>query len=120
MDTSTNTRLTLFSIGICCWTFFTVFCKSKSTGHNTFRPLPDKLVAKRDSLLQQSMKKDTIYPFNPNRLSAWHAYRLDLPKSLVDTIQSRIEQERYFQTAQEFKEFAGIGNQKWQEIKPLL
>ena len=83
-------------------------------------PLPDQLLVKRDSLLQQLPKKDTIYPFNPNRLTAWHAYRLDLPKSLVDTIQSRIAQERYFQTAQEFKEFAGIGDQKWQEIKPLL
>jgi competence protein ComEA len=45
---------------------------------------------------------------------------LDLPKSLVDTIQSRIAQERYFQTAQEFKKFAGIGDQKWQEIEPFL
>jgi hypothetical protein len=48
-------------------------------------------------------KKDTIYPFNPNRLTAWQAYRLDLPKSLADTIRSRVAQERYFQTAQEFK-----------------
>ena len=76
------------------------------------RPLPDDLITKRDSLRQQSFKKDTIYPFNPNRLSVWHAYRLDLPKSLVDTIQSRVAQESYFQTAQEFKEFAGIGDPK--------
>ena len=90
--------------------------------HDTtlLRPLPDDLVAKRDSLLQKSMKKDTIYPFNPNLLSAWHAYRLDLPKSLVDTIQSRVARKRYFQTAQEFKKFTGITDQKWQEIKPLL
>ena len=84
------------------------------------RPLPDDLITKRDSLRQQSFKKDTIYSFNPNRLSVWHAYCLDLPKSLVDTIQSRVAQESYFQTAQEYKEFAGIGNQKWQEIKLLL
>ena len=38
----------------------------------------------------------------------------------MDTIQSRVAQESYFQTAQEYKEFAGIGNQKWQEIKLLL
>ena len=60
------------------------------------RSLPDDLITKRDSLRQQSFKKDTIYPFNPNQLSAWHAYRLDLPKSLVDTIQSRVSQESYF------------------------
>ena len=100
--------------------FLLFFASQNQQDTTLLRPLPDELVAKRDSLLQQSMKKDTIYPFNPNRLSAWHAYRLDLPKSLVDTIQSRIAQERYFQTAQEFKEFAAIGDQKWQEIKPLL
>tara|TARA_B100002019_G_scaffold211993_1_gene184765 strand:+ start:139 stop:495 length:357 start_codon:yes stop_codon:yes gene_type:complete len=92
--------------------FLVFFANQNQQDTTLLRPLPDELVAKRDSLLQQSMKKDTIYPFNPNRLSAWHAYRLDLPKSLVDTIQSRIAQELYFQTAQEFKEFAGIGNQK--------
>ena len=100
--------------------FLLFFANQKQQDTTLLRPLPDELVAKRDSLLQQSTKKDTIYPFNPNRLSAWHAYLLDLPKSLVDTIQSRIAQERYFKTAQEFKEFAGIADQKWQEIMPLL
>ncbi len=118
MDTSTKTWVTFFSIGICCWTFFTVSCKSRTT--TLLHPLRDHLVAKRDSLQQQSTKKDTIYPFNPNRLSAWHAYRLDLPKFIVATIQSRVGQERYFQTAQEFKEFPGIPDQKWQEIEPLI
>ncbi|MDG1823282.1 MAG: helix-hairpin-helix domain-containing protein [Flavobacteriaceae bacterium] len=96
------------------------FANQAQNDTTLLRPLSDLLVAKRDSLGLQSTKKDTIYPFNPNRLTAWHAYRLDLPKSLVDTIQSRVAQERYFQSAQEFKEFAGIADQKWQEIKPLL
>jgi DNA uptake protein ComE-like DNA-binding protein len=100
--------------------FLLFFANQKQQDTTILRPLPDELVANRDSLLQQSMNKDTIYPFSPNRLSAWHAYRLGLPMSLVDTIQSRIAQERYFQTAQEFKEFAGIADQKWQEIMPLL
>ena len=100
--------------------FLLFFVNQEQHDTTLLLPLPDDLITKRDSLRQQSFKKDTIYPFNPNRLSAWHAYRLDLPKSLVDTIQSRVAQESYFQTAQEFKEFAGIGSQKWQEIKPLL
>ena len=100
--------------------FLLFFANQKQQDTTLLRPLPDDLITKRDSLWQQSFKKDTIYPFNPNRLSAWHAYRLDLPKSLVDTIQSRVSQESYFQTAQEFKVFAGKGDQKWQEIKPLL
>lgn len=100
--------------------FLLFFVSQEQHDTTLLHPLPDHLVAKRDSLQQQSTKKDTIYPFNPNRLSAWHAYRLDLPKSIVATIQSRVGQERYFQTAQEFKEFAGIPDQKWQEIEPLI
>lgn len=38
----------------------------------------------------------------------------------MDTIQSRVTQESFFQTPQEFKEFAGIADQKWQEIEPFL
>ena len=98
-----------------------LFHANQEQQHTTLlRPLPTDLVAKRDSLRQLSLNKDTIYPFNPNRLTAWHAYRLDLPKSLVDTIQSRVAQESFFQTPQEFKEFAGIADQKWQEIEPFL
>lgn len=100
--------------------FLLFFANQEQQYTTLLRPLPDHLIAKRDSLRDQSPRKDTIYPFNPNRLSAWHAYRLDLPKSLVDTIQSRVAQESYFQTAQEFKEFAGIADQKWQEIEPFL
>lgn len=100
--------------------FLLFFANQEQQYTTLLRPLPDHLIAKRDSLRDQSPMKDTIYPFNPNRLSAWHAYRLDLPKSLVDTIQSRVAQESYFQTAQEFKEFAGIADQKWQEIEPFL
>jgi len=70
-----------------------LFHANQEQQHTTLlRPLPTDLVAKRDSLRQLSLNKDTIYPFNPNRLTAWHAYRLDLPKSLVDTIQSRVAQ----------------------------
>ena len=83
-------------------------------------PLPDQLLVKRDSLLQQLPRKDTIYPFNPNRLSAWQAFQLDLPKYLANTIRSRVAQQLYFQTAQEFKKFAQIPEEKWQKIEPLI
>ena len=70
--------------------FLLFFVNQEHHDTTLLRPLPNHLVAKRDSLWQQPKKKDTMYPFNPNRLTAWHAYRLDLPKSLVDTIQSRV------------------------------
>jgi len=79
--------------------FLLFFVNQEQHDTTLLRPLPDDLITKVDSLRQQSFKKDTIYPFNPNRLSAWHAYSLDLPLSLVDTIQSRVAQESYFQIA---------------------
>ena len=98
-----------------------LFHANQEQQHTTLlRPLPTDLVAKRDSLRQLSLNKDTIYPFNPNRLTAWQAYRLDLPKSLADTIRSRVAQQLYFQTAQEFKKFAQIPEEKWQRIEPLI
>ena len=99
----------------------TLFFTNQSQQQRTsIHPLPDHLIAKRDSLLTQLQTRDTIYPFDPNRLTPWLAYRLELPKSIVDSIQSRVRSQMYFQTAQDFKEFAGIEDEKFQKIQHLI
>ena len=50
--------------------FLLFFANQEQQYTTLLRPLPDHLIAKRDSLRDQSPRKDTIYPFNPNRLSA--------------------------------------------------
>ncbi|MGB1992532.1 MAG: hypothetical protein ACPHRI_02190, partial [Flavobacteriaceae bacterium] len=90
MDTSTKTWTYLFNTAVYCWTPDTFFANQNQQHSSTIRPLPDHLIAKRDSLLAHLQNNDTIYPFNPNRLSSWLAYRLELPKSIVDSIQSRV------------------------------
>lgn len=48
-----------------------LFFANQNQQHSTaIRPLPDHLIAMRDSLLAQLQNNDTIYPFNPNRLSS--------------------------------------------------
>ena len=96
------------------------FANQNQQHSTTIRPLPDQLIAKRDSLLAQLQTNDTIYPFNPNRLSSWLAYRLELPNSIVDSIQSRVRNRIYFQTAQEFKDYVSMEDEKFQEIKHLI
>ena len=58
-----------------------LFFANQNQQHSTaIRPLLDHLIAERDSLLAQLQNNDTIYPFNPNHLTSWLAYRLELPK----------------------------------------
>ena len=120
MDTSTTAWFTPSDMIFVAGHLLLFFTHQNQHNVASVYPLPDQLIVKRDSLLQQLPKKDTIYLFNPNRLTVWQAYRLDLPKSLADTIRSRVAQERYFQTAQEFKKFAQILEEKWQQIEPLI
>ena len=120
MNTSTKTWTSLFNTAIYCWTPDTFFANQNQQHSIAISSLPDHLIAKCDSLLAQLQNNDTIYPFNPNRLSSWLAYRLELPKSIVDSIQSRVRNRLYFQTAKEFKEYVGKEYKKFQEIKHLI
>ena len=74
------------------------------------------MIAERDSLLAQLQNNDTIYPFNPNHLSSWLACRLELPKSIGDSIQSRVKNRIYFQTAKEFKDYDSMKDEKFQKL----
>jgi competence protein ComEA len=99
----------------------TLFLTNQSQQQRTtIHPLPGHLIAERDSLLTQLQTSDTIYPFDPNRLSPWLAYRLDLPKSIVDCIQSRVRNHKFFYTAQDFREYVGLDDEKFQKIQHLI
>jgi competence protein ComEA len=81
---------------------------------------PDDLIARNDSLSQHTTSKDTIYPFNPNFLNEWQAYRLELPKFLVDSIKSRVAQKKYFNSVNVFKQYIDVPDSVWQKIEPLV
>ncbi|MGB0305825.1 MAG: hypothetical protein ACPGCJ_03710 [Flavobacteriaceae bacterium] len=50
MDTSTKTWTSLFNTAVYCWTPDTFFANQNQQYSTTIRPLPDQLIAKRDSL----------------------------------------------------------------------
>ena len=91
-----------------------------------FRPthvltaLPEKVLVQRDSLLALQPPKDTLYPFNPNYMTAYHAYRLGLPKWVSDSIQTRISRREYFRNTEEVRLFLGVNDTTWLKVFPHL
>jgi len=83
-------------------------------------PLPDAVVAQRDSLLALKPPTDTLYPFNPNYMSAYHAYRLGLPKWIPDSIQKRVGRRQYFSSQNEVRRFLGLSDSTWVAIAPYI
>lgn len=92
----------------------------KSAEQHMRTPLPDAVVAQRDSLLALKPPTDTLYPFNPNYMSAYHAYRLGLPKWIPDSIQKRVGRRQYFSSQNEVRRFLGLSDSIWVAIAPYI
>lgn len=92
----------------------------KSVQQHMRTPLPDAVVAQRDSLLALKPPKDTLYPFNPNYMSAYHAYRLGLPKWIPDSIQKRVGRRQYFSSQNEVRRFLRLSDSSWLTIAPYI
>jgi hypothetical protein len=59
MDTSTKTRFTFLALVFVVGHFLFFFVIQEQQDTTLLRPLPDDLITKRDSLRQESFKKDT-------------------------------------------------------------
>jgi DNA uptake protein ComE-like DNA-binding protein len=95
------------------------FVKNPSPKH-PLTPLPEAVLAQRDSLLVLQPPKDTLYPFNPNYMSAYHAYRLGLPKWMSDSIKNRIARREYFKTTDEVRRFLALNDTTWLNVFPYI
>ncbi|GJH40333.1 hypothetical protein RCZ04_08830 [Capnocytophaga sp. HP1101] len=88
---------------------------------STFAPV-DTSVAERemDSLRELTLRanKDTIYPFNPNFLSDYKAYKIGLTTEQYDRLQAFRAQDRYVNSAEEFQEVTGISDSVLHKIAP--
>lgn len=83
-------------------------------------PLPQDLVARRDSLLSLKATEDTLYPFNPNHMTSFQAYRLGLPKWMSDSIKTRIARREYFKTTDEVRRFLALNDTAWLNVYPYI
>jgi len=92
----------------------------KPSPKHLLTPLPEAILAQRDSLLALQPSKDTLYPFNPNYMSAYHAYRLGLPKWMSDSIKNRIARREYFKTTDEVRRFLALNDTAWLNVFPYI
>lgn len=83
-----------------------------------------------DSLTQQKIDslslhiptkhKDTIYPFNPNFISDFKAYQLEIPMEVVKRIRAFRASGKYMNSIQDFKNITQLPNAKVAQIHPYL
>ena len=91
-----------------------------SISKTVLTPLSSDVFVRRDSLLKIQPSKDTLYPFNPNYMTSYHAYRLGLPKGTSDSIQQRIKQRKYFNNKEEVRLFLGVNDSLWKTVLPFI
>lgn len=66
------------------------------------------------------VKKDTIYPFNPSRMTDYKGYVLGLSVEQIDRVKSYVEQGNQFKSLQEFQQVSQIDDSLLRAISPYL
>lgn len=77
---------------------------------------------KVDSLIavKPTKSKDTIYPFNPNYISDFKAYQLDISMEVVQRIRSYRASGKHINSLQDFKNVTQLPDDKVALIRPYL
>ncbi|WP_288897833.1 helix-hairpin-helix domain-containing protein [uncultured Capnocytophaga sp.] len=75
-----------------------------------------------DSLrsLASHHKHDTIYPFNPNFLTDYKAFRIGLTPAQYDRLQAFRAQDKYLNSAKEFQQITKVSDSVLARISPLF
>ncbi|MCL6219134.1 ComEA family DNA-binding protein [Zunongwangia pacifica] len=71
-----------------------------------------------DSLKQKNSKKDTIYPFNPNYLTDYKAYRLGMSVKEIDRLLDFRSSGKWINSAEEFQEITKISDSLFVKLSP--
>ena len=70
--------------------------------------------------IAQSKSTDSIYPFNPNYISDFKAYQLDIPMSAVKNIRAYRAAGSYLFSVKDLKKVTGLSDAKMNRISPYL
>lgn len=74
-----------------------------------------------DSLKQnRSLKKDTIYPFNPNFITDYKGYKLGMSVQEIDRLHQFRAQNKYVNSAVEFQKVTKVSSDLLQKISPYF
>lgn len=71
-------------------------------------------------LLASHHKHDTIYPFNPNFLTDYKAFRIGLTPAQYDRLQAFRAQDKYLNSAKEFQQITKVSDSVLARISPLF
>ncbi len=85
-------------------------------------PLVDYYTHQIDSIKKSnnSRGKDTLFPFNPNYITAFKAYQLQLPYELVKSIEENREQGDWLNNIYDFQQFTQLPDSTIKRISPFL
>ena len=70
--------------------------------------------------IAQSKSADSIYPFNPNYISDFKAYQLDIPMSAVKNIRAYRAAGSYLFSVKVVKQVTGLSDTGMNRISPYL
>jgi DNA uptake protein ComE-like DNA-binding protein len=74
-----------------------------------------------DSLKQnRAIKKDTIYPFNPNYITDYKGYKLGMSVQEIDRLHQFRAQNKYVNSAVEFQKVTKVSSDLLQKISPYF
>ena len=75
---------------------------------------------KLDSLQKASSKKDTIYPFNPNYLTDYKAYRLGMTVNEIDRLLEFRSSGKWINSAADFQTVTGVSDSLLLQLSPYF
>ncbi|WP_417887347.1 ComEA family DNA-binding protein [Zunongwangia sp.] len=100
--------------------FFYPF-QNTETYSNTSNPEVEKFQKDLDSIhLLQQQKKDTIFPFNPNFLTDYKAYRLGLSLTEIDRLKVFRDKGKWINSAEDFQQVTQISDSLLQLLIPYF
>lgn len=71
-------------------------------------------------LLSSQVKKDTIYPFNPNFITDYKGYMLGMTVQEIDKLHKFRSQNKYVNSAHEFQQVTGVSNAVLETLSPYF
>ena len=75
---------------------------------------------KLDSLKQVDTGKDTIYPFNPNYLKDYQAYRVGLSVKEIDALLDFRSSGQWINSAEDFQRITGVSDSVLEQLIPYF
>jgi len=112
--------LVFLNVGLLCGYFFISFSEEELFDVSSLEIL--QLQANLDSLREIAIeeRKPKHYPFNPNYITDYKAYTLNIPSKSFDRLKAFRKQNKWINSASDFQRVTGVSDSLLGEISPLF